>query len=82
MLTDSGGIQEETTALGVPCLTMRGNTERPCTVKQGTNYLVGRNKTKILKYVSAILSNHLKRSKIPKLWDGDTAKRIVNILNK
>ncbi len=80
VLTDSGGIQEETTFLKVPCLTMRDNTERPVTVKKGTNYLVGRNKSRVARHVDYILNNSYKRSQIPKLWDGKTAKRIVRII--
>ena len=80
VLTDSGGIQEETTVLGIPCLTMRENTERPVTVKKGTNYLVGRDQKKIKKCLNAIYSEKAKRGEIPKLWDGKTAKRIVKTL--
>ncbi|ODS32209.1 MAG: UDP-N-acetylglucosamine 2-epimerase [Candidatus Scalindua rubra] len=80
VLTDSGGIQEETTFLKVPCLTMRDNTERPVTIKKGTNYLVGRNKSRVVRHVDYILNNSNKRSQIPKLWDGKTAERIVRII--
>lgn len=80
VLTDSGGIQEETTFLKVPCLTMRDNTERPVTIEKGTNCLVGRNKSRIIRHVDYILNNSYKRSQIPKLWDGKTAKRIVRII--
>jgi UDP-N-acetylglucosamine 2-epimerase (non-hydrolysing) len=82
VLTDSGGIQEETTALKVPCLTLRENTERPVTTKKGTNHLVGRDKNAILKLVDNILSNNTKKGEIPELWDGKTAKRIVEILKR
>ncbi len=82
VLTDSGGIQEETTVLGVPCLTLRNNTERPVTIKEGTNILVGTNKEKIIKEFRKILNNRHKKSKIPKYWDGHAAKRIVKILLK
>jgi len=78
--TDSGGIQEETTILGVPCLTLRENTERPITVKEGTNTLVGNHREKILKESFKILDGRGKRGKIPKLWDGKAAERIVDIL--
>lgn len=81
VLTDSGGIQEESTFLGVPCLTMRGNTERPVTIEHGTNYLVGRNKAKIQRCVKEILNGNSKRGCIPELWDGKAAKRIANILS-
>lgn len=77
VLTDSGGIQEETTALGVPCLTMRDNTERPVTVEQGTNVLVGRNCDLILAHVDAILAGRGKRGCAPALWDGHASERIA-----
>ncbi len=80
VLTDSGGIQEETTVLKIPCLTMRNNTERPVTITEGTNYLVSRNKGKIMKYIDSIIKGKSKKGKIPELWDGETALRIVNIL--
>ncbi len=82
VLTDSGGIQEETTLLKVPCLTMRENTERPITIDEGTNILVGRNKARILEIVDTALSKHLNGSKIPQFWDGNTARRIVNVLTQ
>ena len=77
VLTDSGGIQEETTALGVPCLTMRDNTERPITVDEGTNTLVGRDVAKALACVSAVLAGGGKRGRVPELWDGHAAERIA-----
>ena len=80
VLTDSGGIQEETTALGVPCLTMRENTERPITVEQGTNTVVGRQRDRIRGCVEEILSGRGKRGRIPELWDGHTAERIAEHL--
>ena len=80
VLTDSGGIQEETTALAVPCLTMRDNTERPITVDQGTNTLVGRNRARTLECVDDILKNGGKRGKTPELWDGHAAERIADDL--
>jgi UDP-N-acetylglucosamine 2-epimerase (non-hydrolysing) len=80
VLTDSGGIQEETTVLRVPCLTMRENTERPVTIKEGSNYLVGRNKEKILNYVERILKSKNKKFKTPELWDGKVAKRIIKVI--
>jgi UDP-N-acetylglucosamine 2-epimerase (non-hydrolysing) len=79
-LTDSGGIQEETTALGVPCLTLRENTERPVTVSQGTNVLVGTNPSKIVAAAEQILRGDVKRGRTPALWDGHAAERIVEIL--
>ncbi len=79
-LTDSGGVQEETTALGVPCLTMRANTERPITIEQGTNTLVGRERTRILACVDEILAGGGKRGRVPELWDGRTAGRIASHL--
>lgn len=80
VLTDSGGIQEETTYLGIPCLTMRENTERPVTVESGTNILVGSNTDLILSEAKKILSGNEKKGKIPPLWDGKAAKRIVDLL--
>lgn len=80
VLTDSGGIQEETTALGVPCLTLRENTERPITISQGTNLLVGTDPAKIVAAAKANLSGNGKAGRIPPLWDGQAAGRIVDIL--
>jgi UDP-N-acetylglucosamine 2-epimerase (non-hydrolysing) len=80
VLTDSGGIQEETTILGVPCLTIRENTERPITVTEGTNLLVGTNPDRIIEEVERILSGESKMGRIPDLWDGHAAQRIVAIL--
>jgi UDP-N-acetylglucosamine 2-epimerase (non-hydrolysing) len=77
VLTDSGGIQEETTALSVPCLTMRDNTERPITVEQGTNTLVGRSRARAIACVDEILRNGGKRGRVPELWDGRAADRIA-----
>lgn len=77
VLTDSGGLQEETTALGVPCLTLRENTERPITIEQGTNSLVGRDRTAILQQVDDILAGKGKRGRVPELWDGHAAERIA-----
>jgi UDP-N-acetylglucosamine 2-epimerase (non-hydrolysing) len=80
VLTDSGGIQEETTALGVPCLTLRENTERPITISQGTNLLVGTDPAKIVAAAKDTLSGKSKAGRIPPLWDGRAAERIVEIL--
>jgi UDP-N-acetylglucosamine 2-epimerase (non-hydrolysing) len=77
VLTDSGGIQEETTALSVPCLTLRDTTERPITIEQGTNTLVGRDRDLALAGVDAILQHGGKRGRIPELWDGHAAERIA-----
>ncbi len=78
VLTDSGGIQEETTYLNIPCLTLRPNTERPITIKEGTNELA--NLENVNNKVNLILSDNWKGGKVPELWDGKTAERIVNIL--
>ena len=80
VLTDSGGIQEETTALAVPCLTMRDNTERPITIEQGTNTLVGRDRRLALECVDQVLHGGGKRGRIPELWDGHAAERIADDL--
>jgi UDP-N-acetylglucosamine 2-epimerase (non-hydrolysing) len=79
VLTDSGGIQEETTVLGVPCLTLRDNTERPVTVTHGTNSVVGTNPEKIAAAWARIKSGHLTSAQ-PPLWDGSSARRIVGVL--
>jgi len=80
VLTDSGGIQEESTVLGIPCLTLRNDTERPITVKEGTNIVVGNNPDKIINTALSILKNQNLRKKIPKYWDGRASERIVRIL--
>jgi UDP-N-acetylglucosamine 2-epimerase (non-hydrolysing) len=77
VLTDSGGLQEETTALGVPCLTLRENTERPITVEQGTNTMVGRDRQAILAGVTDILAGRGKQGRVPEYWDGHAADRIA-----
>jgi UDP-N-acetylglucosamine 2-epimerase (non-hydrolysing) len=80
VLTDSGGIQEETTVLGIPCLTLRENTERPVTVEQGTNEIVGRDSAKIIAAVQRCLHADRPVGRRPPLWDGKAAGRIVKIL--
>lgn len=81
VLTDSGGLQEETTALGIPCLTLRENTERPITVEQGTNQVVGSDPERIKQAAGSILRGEFERaSHVPELWDGHTAERIVEAL--
>lgn len=80
VLTDSGGLQEETTALGIPCLTLRHNTERPITVEEGSNTLVGVDPATIESEAHAILQGRGKAGKRPSLWDGHAAERIVEIL--
>ena len=80
VLTDSGGIQEETTALGIPCITLRENTERPITVEQGTNTVVGSIPAQILAAVDDILRSGGKSGRIPELWDGRASQRIVAVL--
>ena len=83
VLTDSGGLQEETTALGIPCLTLRDNTDRPITVTQGTNQLVGRVPDRIIAAAFEILRReHSPPPRIPELWDGRAAERIVDALLK
>jgi UDP-N-acetylglucosamine 2-epimerase (non-hydrolysing) len=82
VLTDSGGVQEETTALNVPCLTLRRNTERPVTVTRGTNRVVGTDPAAIVAAVARVLSEPLEAGDLPPLWDGATAPRIVNILDR
>jgi len=80
VITDSGGIQEETTYLGVPCLTMRENTERPITVSMGTNILVGGDPEKLRLEMSRVLSGEAKKGSTPPLWDGHAGERIADIL--
>jgi UDP-N-acetylglucosamine 2-epimerase (non-hydrolysing) len=81
VLTDSGGIQEETTALGVPCITLRENTERPITVNQGTNTIVGTDASKILAAYEEVMATGGKGGRVPELWDGSAAQRIVEAIN-
>jgi UDP-N-acetylglucosamine 2-epimerase (non-hydrolysing) len=83
VLTDSGGIQEETTALGIPCLTLRENTERPITVEMGTNVVVGTDATKIIAAANAALNGDVKKAlRQPPLWDGQTSERILDALEE
>lgn len=82
VLTDSGGIQEETTVLGIPCLTIRRNTERPITLEQGTNVLVGVEKERIIEEGTTILEGNAKKGRIPELWDGRASERIVEVLQR
>jgi UDP-N-acetylglucosamine 2-epimerase (non-hydrolysing) len=80
VLTDSGGIQEETTYLGVPCVTLRDNTERPVTVTLGTNTLVGRDRHKLTSELTKFLNGEGKQGTVPPLWDGQAGERIAEIL--
>ncbi|MCZ6672620.1 MAG: UDP-N-acetylglucosamine 2-epimerase (non-hydrolyzing), partial [Verrucomicrobia bacterium] len=80
IVTDSGGVQEETTYLGIPCLTVRENTERPVTVSMGTNILVGRDMGKLRREAKKILVGEGKRGKIPPFWDGKAAERITEVV--
>ena len=80
VLTDSGGMQEETTALGIPCLTLRENTERPITVTEGTNTIVGRDPARIEAEVDSILRTGGKSGRRPELWDGNASGRIRDAL--
>jgi UDP-N-acetylglucosamine 2-epimerase (non-hydrolysing) len=82
VLTDSGGVQEETTALGVPCVTLRDNTERPITAEQGTNTIVGQDPARILAVVDDILRTGGKTGRMPELWDGRTSQRIAAVLRE
>jgi UDP-N-acetylglucosamine 2-epimerase (non-hydrolysing) len=82
LVTDSGGIQEETTALGIPCLTLRENTERPITITHGTNQLIGNDFDKLKYELKEIIEGRGKKGRIPELWDGNTAKRICDIFMK
>ena len=80
VITDSGGVQEETTVLGVPCITLRNNTERPITCEVGTNVVVGNSRDKILHQATAVLKGEASPGKVPEKWDGKAAERIVQIL--
>ena len=80
MITDSGGVQEETTALKIPCITVRENTERPVTIWEGTNEIVGFDMEKLLFYANKAISGDWKESRIPQYWDGKTAERVVDTI--
>ena len=80
VLTDSGGIQEETTVLGVPCLTLRTNTERPVTVTDGTNHIVGQDPQAIWAAVEKLLAEPAGVRRVPEYWDGKAAERVVQAL--
>lgn len=82
VITDSGGITEEATVLGIPCMTLRNSTERPETVTLGTNEIVGTNPENILPYLARLLDGMWKKGQIPELWDGNTSERIVKIISK
>jgi UDP-N-acetylglucosamine 2-epimerase (non-hydrolysing) len=82
VITDSGGVQEETTFLKIPCLTIRPNTERPITVDEGTNTLLDFDIDIIIKHIHQILTGNYKKGKTPHLWDGETSQRIVKIINE
>jgi len=80
LITDSGGLQEETTALGIPCITLRENTERPITVTAGSNEIAGSDPIKILALTQKALSGQWKKSRVPPLWDGKSSERILKVL--
>jgi UDP-N-acetylglucosamine 2-epimerase (non-hydrolysing) len=82
VITDSGGLQEETTALKIPCITVRNNTERPITVSQGTNVLAGSDPGRILALIEKALKGTWKKGRVPKLWDGRASERIAKVLIK
>jgi UDP-N-acetylglucosamine 2-epimerase (non-hydrolysing) len=81
VLSDSGGMQTESTVLNIPCLTMRENTERPETIREGTNILVGNDTQRVIEESMKIINGNGKTGSFPKIWDGHVAKRIAEILN-
>ena len=80
VITDSGGITEETTVMGIPCMTLRNSTERPETIEQGTNELIGTSPDNLVKYLNKLFSGYWKKGTIPKYWDGKTSDRILKHL--
>jgi len=82
VVTDSGGVQEETTYLGVPCLTVRANTERPVTITEGTNILVGTDPKDLLRAAIERLRGPAAAARIPELWDGKAAERIADVFSR
>ena len=82
MITDSGGVTEETTVLGVPCITLRDSTERPETVTIGTNELIGTDPTRLKPVLDRLFAGQWKTGGIPPLWDGQTGPRIVAVLER
>jgi len=80
VLTDSGGLQEETTILGIPCITLRENTERPITIEEGTNHLAGTDRAGILAAIAVVQTSPTKTARRPEKWDGKAAERIVEII--
>jgi UDP-N-acetylglucosamine 2-epimerase (non-hydrolysing) len=80
VMTDSGGLQEETTYLRIPCLTLRENTERPVTVTLGTNTIIGNDPAQIVGSAMKILAGERRQTEIPELWDGHASERIVEVL--
>ena len=82
VITDSGGIQEETTFLGVPCITVRRNTERPITVEMGTNIVVGQDMERLKGELQNILNGKAKKGAVPPLWDGKAGERIADVIEK
>jgi UDP-N-acetylglucosamine 2-epimerase (non-hydrolysing) len=80
VITDSGGIQEETTVLKIPCITLRENTERPVTITEGSNELAGSEMEKLKFFTEKVINSNWKQSNVPKLWDGNTAHRVVDVI--
>jgi UDP-N-acetylglucosamine 2-epimerase (non-hydrolysing) len=80
VITDSGGLQEESTVLGVPCITLRHNTERPITCEVGTNFIVGNSRSRILQHAMKVVNGAAPRGSVPEKWDGRAAERIVGVL--